>query len=432
MFKPYIIFYVIKFKLQRLRFTRTTLLKWQHKKLAQFAKKHLIKSPYYQNYISVKPFNINEIPIIDKLAFMEHMSQINTLNINSQQAMQEALDAELTRNFKNKKHGITFGLSTGTTGKRGLFMLSTKERAQWVALVLLRVIKPIWFKKQHIAFFLRANSALYSSVNSFLFQFHYFDIFKPIDTLLPQLQKLQPNILAAQPSVLIEICKAQKHKLINIKPTQIISFAEVLTPELKQGLIQTFKVPVKEVYQCTEGFLGVTCAHGTMHLNEDIIYIEKEWVNTEHTMFMPIVTDFTRSTQPIVRYRLNDVLEINPLPCPCGLPFTSIKQIIGRSDDVLHINNRTLNPDIISRAIALQTDAFIAYTITQRGKHKLIVTIDAPSNIFPKLCSVIQITLQQLIQIHCQTNTIDIEFVADKVVQMGEKWRTVKRIIYEN
>ncbi|MFZ9296445.1 MAG: adenylate synthase, partial [Bacteroidia bacterium] len=230
----------------------------------------------------------------------------------------------------------------------------------------------------------------------------------------------------------IEICKAQKHRLINIKPTQIISFAEVLTPELKQGLIQTFKVPVKEVYQCTEGFLGVTCTHGTMHLNEDIIYIEKEWVNTEHTMFMPIVTDFTRSTQPIVRYRLNDVLEINSLPCPCGLPFTSIKQIIGRSDDVLHINNRTLNPDIISRAIALQTDAFIAYTITQRGKHKLIVTIDAPSNIFPKLCSVIQITLQQLIQIHCQTNTIDIEFVADKVVQMGEKWRTVKRIVYEN
>ena len=33
---------------------------------------------------------------------------------------------------------------------------------------------------------------------------------------------------------------------------------------------------------------------------------------------IPIVTDMWRGTQPIIRYRLDDVLQMHPQACSCG------------------------------------------------------------------------------------------------------------------
>ncbi len=47
-----------------------------------------------------------------------------------------------------------------------------------------------------------------------------------------------------------------------------------------------------------------------MHLNEPYLLIEREWLDREQTRFTPIVTDLWRRAQPVVRYRLNDVLQV--------------------------------------------------------------------------------------------------------------------------
>jgi len=77
---------------------------------------------------------------------------------------------------------ITVGLSTGTSGKRGLFLISPSERESWVVMVMDRILPPKWLKKQKVAFFLRANSNLYTSVQSAIYDFKYFDIFQPIES----------------------------------------------------------------------------------------------------------------------------------------------------------------------------------------------------------------------------------------------------------
>ena len=43
--------------------------------------------------------------------------------------------------------------------------------------------------------------------------------------------------------------------------------------------------------------------------------------------FYPIITDFKRTSQPIYRYRLNDILVEEKSPCPCGSVFTRIAKI---------------------------------------------------------------------------------------------------------
>jgi len=377
-FKLKILWYFLQYTLRGTFRNRVRLERYQQRKWRKFRRRVLTRSPFYQQ-LAIDNVALNAFPTINKAGFMANFDAINTLRLKQAEAMQVALQAEVERDFSPELKGATVGLSTGTSGTRGLFLVSPTERAQWTAMVLRRVVPLRLFKKQRVAFFLRANSNLYSSVQSASLEFRFFDIFQPIEQLVQDLAVFQPHILAAQPSVLGAIAEAQLAKQIDVQPELVISFAEVLNAEDKAFIQKTFSVPLREVYQCTEGFLGVTCAHGTMHLNEDIAIFEKKYL--DETRFIPIITDFTRSSQPIIRYELNDILVEKPEPCPCGSCFTALERIEGREDDVLVFpgsNGETVKvfPDLICRVIARSTDGFRAYRLWQVGALELQLELE--------------------------------------------------------
>jgi len=95
------------------------------------------------------------------------------------------------------------------------------------------------------------------------------------------------------------IAKSQALGDIDIQPTKIISIADVLESQDKLYIEAIFGQTVHQIYQSTEGFLGATCELGTIHLNEDSIIFEKEWINKKQGKFIPIITDLQRQTQPI-------------------------------------------------------------------------------------------------------------------------------------
>jgi putative adenylate-forming enzyme len=422
LFKIKIIYYWLLIKFRKPFRTRKALEMFQQKKLNKFARNILIHSAYYKSYCKLDPIDWNEIPYITKTEFMANFNIINTCNIMIEEAMPFALSAEKNRTFNNEINGITIGLSTGTSGNRGLFLVSENERAQWVALVMSRVIKPRIFQKQKIAFFLRANSNLYASVSSGLFEFKYFDIFKPIEQLLNELHAFAPHIVAAQPSVLMDIAIAQQSGSININPHQIISFAEVLHLTDKSFITTHLKANITEVYQCTEGFLGVSCSNGTMHLNEDFIRFEKEWIDEDK--FYPVITDFSRSSQPVVRYKLNDILQVRQTACACGSPLLALEKIIGRDDDVLNINNRKIYPDLLVRRIAISCNQFQNYTISQIGPYKLFVQIECAQPDYASLVDKFKEAIYGLL-VELGITNVEIECKREPVRIAGNKLRKV-------
>jgi len=230
-----------------------------------------------------------------------------------------------------------------------------------------KVIKPSLFKRQKISFFLRANSNLYSSVNSIFFRFKYYNIFIPVEDYIEDLNKYCPDILAAQPSILFELATLKSNGTLKINPVKIVSFAEVLNDSDKIFIQKIFNCMVSEVYQCTEGVLGFSCNYGVMHLNERFIYFQKEYIDGRR--FYPIITDFSRKTQPIARYKMSDILIEKEGPCLCGSVFQAIEKIEGREDDILlFIENKKLIklfPDVVSRKIAHYTNNFVRYKIEQ-------------------------------------------------------------------
>jgi len=346
--------------------------------LAKKWRKNLSKSTFYQSFINKK---LNEFPVISKSEFMGNFDLINTVEITKKAALDIALKAETSRDFSPMINGVTIGLSSGTTGNKGIFLATATERAKWVAAVLDRIIG-LELRKRKVAFFLRANSNLYESVGSTLLQFRFFDIKTNMQKNTLDLIQFQPHILVAQPSVLMEIAKIYQIEKITTFPEKIISVAEVLEPEDKQFFEEVFQQKIHQVYQCTEGFLAATCEAGNLHFNEDFLKIEKHFIDNNQKRFHPIITDFNRTSQPIIRYLLNDIIHEGK-PCSCGRKTMTIEKIEGRADDVFKFKKDekiiTIFPDFIRRAVITASDEITFYTVIQRSDELIDCYLESES-----------------------------------------------------
>jgi len=363
-----ILFYFLQTKCRRFS-SREQLNKWQEKQVKRHLHWVCEHSPFYKDY---KNKALNEFPIMNKKIMMENFNQLNTAQLDKAELFELALKAEDTRQFEASIiNNITVGLSTGTSGQRGLFLASKKERSIWAGTIFAKLL-PSFKQKHRIALLLRADSPLYQTANKGRIQFHYADITQPAKQWIASLISFNPTIIIGSAQA-IHLC-AQHHQ--GLTPNTIISAAEVLTDEDSAFISQAFNQPVKQVYQCTEGFLACSDTNNVMRWNEDTVYIEHHWLNEEKTHFSPIITDFRRRTQPIIRYLLDDIIEVGNEE---GL-YESIKSISGRCGDRLHLTyeNKTVSvlPDLIYRTVSYISEQLIDYKITQVAANSIEIETD--------------------------------------------------------
>lgn len=362
---------------------RARLERWQESRILRHVQRVREASPFYRElWQGIETADWRRFPEIDKRAMMENFDMLNTAGIRREDAINLALHAERTRDFTPEIGGLTIGMSSGTSGNRGLFLVSRQERLAWTGTILERVLPGSLLQRHNIAFFLRADSNLYGSVRSKRVAFEFYDLLHPLQKHVAELNAQRPTILAAPPSMLRLLAGERRTGRLNVEPTHLVAMAEVLDPLDRQVIEETFGRKVHQVYQCTEGFLGASCSHGTLHLNEDVVHIEKDYIDTERGVFVPIVTDFVRFAQPIIRYRLGDLLTERRTPCPCGSPFAAIERIEGRSDDLFVLPSRTgdgfvtLFPDFVSRAIIAASEQIEAYRAVLNTPQSLSVELD--------------------------------------------------------
>jgi phenylacetate-CoA ligase len=112
----------------------------------------------------------------------------------------------------------------------------------------------------------------------------------------------------------------------------------------------------------THNFHGYTCGvdHGKgMHLvSEDYCILELLDPETKESMELKdgavgemCYTYIDWEGTPLMRYRLNDILEITTSPCECGDPRLRFK-IIGRADDMMIVKGVNVYPAAFKNAIA--------------------------------------------------------------------------------
>lgn len=293
---------------------------WQQRQLRRFLETHLPRSPFYRRYAGLP---LSALPTVDKASMLANFDGMNTAGVTLDQATRIGLAAETSRDFAPELDGLTVGLSSGTQGTRGVFLVAPEERTRWAGTMMARALPASLLRRLlvgaqpvKVAFFLRANSNLYTTLSSRRVDFRFHDLLEGVDSHVPALIGQQPDLLVAPARILGRLAQLALEGALPIKPGHVISVAEVLEPDDEARIEQAFGMRVHQLYQCTEGFLGYTCGEGVLHLNEEFVHVEPEWLDEERTRFIPIVTDFSRTTQLIVRYRLGDVLRVRRCwPC---------------------------------------------------------------------------------------------------------------------
>jgi putative adenylate-forming enzyme len=373
------------------RFTdRRALERWQKQRLDRYLRHSLGTIGFYHHRARSR---LEDLPVIDKQLLLANFQALNRHEVSLEAATAVALRAEVQRDFRpTLPGGITVGLSSGTCGHRGVFLVSARERAAWAGTILARLLDGRSLRqlcnpfapRLKVTLCLRANSNLYTSVRNVRIRFQFCDLLRSTAHWLNDIARYQPDILVAPASVLRQLAAAQTCGSLDIHPRQVISVAEVLEPDDAPMIRSAWGCAPHQIYQCTEGLLGQTCAAGSIHLNEEFVHIEPRWLDAAHDRFTPLVTDFTRTTQIFARYHLDDILRVDRRPCPCGKVTLRLAAIEGRQDDTLWLADtqgaalQPVFPDVLRQMMVTATTV-ADYRIAQRG-NEWTVQLSTPAS----------------------------------------------------
>ncbi|WP_252089714.1 F390 synthetase-related protein [Pseudomonas sp. MWU13-3659] len=393
-----------------LRFRRRDRLEaWQARCLAGFMARVMPRS---QRFEGVRHANLQALPLMDKSTLMGDFAGFNTRALSLEQVLPVALEAERSRDFSPTLGDITVGLSSGTSGAQGVFLVSSEERQRWAGILLARTLPRAllprllcpWLAPLRVAFFLRANSRLYTTLASRRIDFAFHDLTLGLEASLARLAQHNPDVLVAPATVLRGLAQAALAGRLALAPRHILSVAEVLESPDADLVEQAFGRRPQQIYQASEGFLGYTCEAGTLHLNESHLHIEPQWLDAARTRFQPIITDFSRRTQLIVRYRLNDILRVANAPCRCGRAERAIAAVEGRADEVLWLPRSDgrqlapLYPDVLRRSLLMLGPALEEYQVRQHGLDWQVDVLGAGDH--TQLCQRLATALAELCQAH--------------------------------
>ena len=352
--------------LARTLHSRERIRAYQERRSASLVRDARATIPFYRD----KGARFEDMPIIDKAVQQGDFAAFNCAGIT----LDEAVDAIAAG--RETVRGFHVGQSTGTSGNRGRFVISPAERFIWLGTILAKAVPDALFRPRRVALALPGFSALYKSApQGSRIRLAFFDLARGVEAWRDALVAFAPDALVAPPKVLRRL--AEDGVLGGV---EAFSGAEVLDPLDRAVVEKATGRPLREIYMATEGLFGVACRHGALHLAEDVMRFEWERVPGS-TLVAPIVTDLLRRAQPMIRYRMNDLLELSERTCPCGLAFQAVARVHGRMDDMFEFARAEgavgVTPDVLRNAVVDAHPAISDFRIVQKADGRVVLALDA-------------------------------------------------------
>lgn len=292
---------------------------------------------------------LEAFPIVPPEEVRRDFERWNTLGLTRAEAEAAARAAE-AGGAGEVRPGVSAGFSSGSSGGlRGLFLSSRAERAEYLGHLIARLLpRSALIRKTRIALCLRATSSLYSDVTGAgPFRFLFVGLDTPGHERIEQLVGFAPHVLIAPSHVLADIARRVESGA-PWTPRRLLQGAEPMGDAERDWIEAVLESRPAPIYQATEGFLAAPCRLGTLHLNEDVLVVEREAV-AETNRFVPVITDLRRQTQPMVRVRLPDLLE--PATCLCRSPLQAIRPVEGRLEDLWRWDGVAIPPRAVEDAV---------------------------------------------------------------------------------
>lgn len=377
-----------RFLAARRRFRRWSLAEaaeYQREAARRVVRDIVRRSPFFAGLY--RGFDLDDVwrlPVTNKKMMMDNLGEYNTLGFTREGLLHFCLEAERDRTFVRRYQGVNVGMSSGTSGSRGVEMATRGEESHVKAVALSRFPFPRG-EKLNWAFILRVSSPAFR-LNVLGNRLTWVSQLDTAEGIRDTLNRLQPNMISAPPSMLRILARESRDGLLTARPRCILAYGEVLYPDVEAYVGGAFGCPVRQVYKCTEGTIAVSCVENRLHVQEDLMALqlldgEGKPTPAGEPCHRLLITNLVYRALPFVRYELNDIISLDPQPCPCGSCFRVISRIQGRSDDVFWADRadgpglQYVFPDYISRAIISSSDGIEEYQAVQVSPRQVLVRI---------------------------------------------------------
>jgi phenylacetate-coenzyme A ligase PaaK-like adenylate-forming protein len=207
----------------------------------------------------------------------------------------------------------------------------------------------------------------------------------PLDTIVARLNRYQPQVLFAYPSVLDLLCgeaRAGRLAILRQERARVVSLSEPLSPHLRATLHEVFGVPVFDLYGAGECLpIARSCtAECGLHVNVDLCALEV--VDDAHAPVPEgecgsrvLVSNLFNPLLPLLRYEIKDSVALTQEPCACGSHLPRLLCVRGRTDHVLWLpcsrgRPRALHPTLVLETL-LPFDAVRDWRLVQVSRERL-------------------------------------------------------------
>ncbi len=161
-----------------------------------------------------------------------------------------------------------------------------------------------------------------------------------------QIEQFKPLYIRGYKSGILELAQLMNNndlRFQNFKLKVVIVTSEVLYDNERKFIEEILDCKVANEYGSVEaGGYANECPSGSMHINEEAVYI---YNNEENEA---IVTEFENHSMPLINYKNDDVIIISDKKCKCGRTSRIIDKVDGRvSGYILKEDGTKVNQVII-------------------------------------------------------------------------------------
>ncbi|HKL13148.1 MAG TPA: hypothetical protein VJ907_06035 [Halanaerobiales bacterium] len=347
-----------KFKYDKhLNLSEEQIKQFQKEKLKKLVKYSFKNSEFYKDlfmqseirYEDLEHIDLKDLPTVNKSMLMNNFNKVVTKNSITKDKVINFVDhnPKPTALLDNKFHIIH---SSGTSGEIGYYIYDNKNWELLKAVGASRLFKSFGLQRKKYAF-IGASDGHYAGISFFLspvnkFEQYFYqdflvmDINYPLNTYIDKLNKLQPDIISGYPSAINMLLDYQKNNKLNIKPNHIICGGEPLTQEAYDKIKKYWHKEPVNYYGTSESIMmGAGFGKEGIYIFDDLIILEFAGNKT-------YLTNLYNYTEPLIRYEMDDLI-VKGEKENKKWPFTYIKNISGREEDLLWLENENNNMDFI-------------------------------------------------------------------------------------
>lgn len=198
--------------------------------------------------------------------------------------------------------------------------------------------------------------------------------FQP-ESMIRTLEGYDPQVITGYSASLALLAQWMlENERFTLKPRFVAVHSEVLTAQMRSQVERAFRCPIYVIYDANEcNLIASECPEtGHLHVCDDSVLVE---VVRDGRSVAPgeegevLITSLYSFAQPFIRFKIGDLATRGYDRCPCGAPFSTIKEVHGRMYDYFPLKDgRMLHPYRILKHLGDKNSWIGQYRLVQENE----------------------------------------------------------------